>query len=135
MSEISWKTISANEYRLAFERFGGSFAVHPRVVTLVASLAKRSVKYMGVMDKGDFVAAVPLWDQAIVATKFCLTLNDVSHLIDVGDSEIVLPVDENARITMPFIENMISSIHSTNISNVERQSRNFALAKGLKIGD
>ena len=131
----SWKTISKSEYELAFERFGGSFAVHPRVVELVASLAKRPVRYAGAIAKGNLVAAVPLWGQAILATKLSLEIYKVSHLIDVGDSEVVLPVADNVQITMPFMASMLSSLHSINIENIKREAVGIALAKGLKIGD
>lgn len=88
MDENSWKTISASEYKVIFERFGGSFAVHPDVVALVASLAKRSVRYVGLAHEGRFIAAVPLWGQHIVATTLALWQYSAFDLIDVGDSEI-----------------------------------------------
>src|SRR5262252_8290061 len=87
----SWETISAEEYNLAFQRFGGSFAVHPRVVALVASLAKRPVRYAGLAHGGKLVAAVPLWGEHIVATHAALKFYDERRLLDIGESEVVLP--------------------------------------------
>ena len=136
LARSPWTTISAEDYHIAFERFGGSFAVHPRVVALVASLAKRRVRYAGLTHKGELVAAVPLWGAHIVATKLALKFYRQSHLIDVGDSEVVLPVAEDARINMPFKADMISVLHADNISNVKRE-KDFMLmlAKGLQSGD
>ncbi len=131
----SWRTIPAKDYHLAFERFGGSFAVHPRVVALVAGLAKRPVRYAGLIRRGELVAAVPLWGEHIAATKLALEFYQESHLIDIGDSEVVIPVDENVRIALPYMAEMISNLHSTNISNVDREAVNFTIAKGLKTGD
>jgi hypothetical protein len=44
---VKWITISENEYRFVFEELGGSFAVHPRAVSLVGRLAKRPVRFVG----------------------------------------------------------------------------------------
>jgi hypothetical protein len=144
LTRNSWDTISPKDYDFAFERFGGSFAVHPRVVALVASLAKRPVRYAGLTRGGELVAAVPLWGEHVVATRLALKFYDASHLIDVGDSEVVLPVGEDARINIPFIAPMLSSLHENNISNLERDFcpypgcetiSSMVLAKGFRTGD
>lgn len=138
MDENSWKTISASEYKVIFERFGGSFAVHPDVVALVASLAKRSVRYVGLAHEGRFIAAVPLWGQHIVATTLALWQYSAFDLIDVGDSEVLLPVAEDQVINMPFKARMISSLHVSNIANLERDiwhldaSGSMMIAKSLE---
>jgi CelD/BcsL family acetyltransferase involved in cellulose biosynthesis len=132
----SWKTISADDYCMAFERFGGSFAVHPRVVALVASLAKRPVRYVGFIRKGELVAAVPLWGAHIAATSLALSAHRQSHLIDVGNQELVVPVADDACINIPFIADTISVLHAENISNLKRvKSFTLMLAKGLQTGD
>jgi CelD/BcsL family acetyltransferase involved in cellulose biosynthesis len=130
-----WTTISADEYRVAFERFGGSFVVHPRVIALVASLAEHPVRYAGLTRKGELVAAVPLWGEHIAATRLALNYYRLSHLIDVGTAEVVLPVAEDAHVNMPFIAEHISALHADNISNLKHE-KNFTsmLAKGLQTG-
>lgn len=143
MASRSWKTISAEDYRLAFERFGGSFAVHPRVVALVSSLAERPVRYMGLTRGTDLIAAAPLWGEHVVATRLALETYGASRTIDVGDSEVVLPVAEGVRVDMPFEAPMLSSLHAENISNLERDRcpypgretiSSLTLAKGLQTG-
>ena len=114
----SWKTISAEEYSLAFQRFGGSFAVHPRVVALVASLAKRPARYAGLRRSQELVAAVPLWGEHVVATHDALKFYGERRLLDIGESEVVLPVAENVRINVPFTASMISNLHVNNIINI-----------------
>ncbi len=132
----AWKTISAEDYHFAFECFGGSFALHPRVVALVASLAKRPVRYAGLRRRGELVAAVPLWGEHVVATWLALEFYRELHVIDVGHSEVVLPVAEDAWIKMPFAANSISNLHANNISDLKRETDfNLMLAKGLRMGD
>lgn len=131
-----WRTISAEDYEAAFLRFGGSFAVHPRVVALVSSLAQRPVRYAGLMRRGELLGALPLWGEHIAATKLALEFYGVADLIDVGDAEVVLPIADDVRINLPFKANMISGLHARNIGNVTREA-NFAmtLAKGIRIGE
>ena len=115
-----WKTISSDEYKVLFERFGGSFVVHPDVVAVIASLSKRSVRYVGLIRDGHFAAAVPLWGRYIVATTLAISKCSSFDLIDIGDSEVLLAVAEDQVIDIPFEARMISSLHVNNISNIER---------------
>jgi hypothetical protein len=129
----AWKAISAAEYAILFDRFGGSFAVHPRVVSLVGALARRDVRYVGLERKHEWIAAVPLWGEHVVATQLALTENGCSELIDVGDSEIVLPLARDAKIELPFKADLVSPLQAEQIVNLDRESA-FAmtLAKGLR---
>lgn len=139
----SWETISAADYHLAFENFGGSFAVHPQVVALVSSLASRPVRYVGLTSQTEILAAAPLWGEHVVATKQALEHYSASHLIDVGDSEVVLPISNSVRINMPFKVSMLSSLHLLNIINLEQDKcpypslesiSSLTLARGLRTG-
>jgi hypothetical protein len=143
LTSPSWRTISAQDYQFAFERFGGSFAVHPRVVDLVCALADRPARYMGLECGTKIVAAAPLWGERVLATRQALEAYDASFLIDVGDAEVVLPVASDVRIELPFEASPLSSLHVDNIVNLERDScaypgretiSRMALAKGLRAG-
>ena len=129
----TWKSISAEDYSYIFAQFGGSFAVHPRVVALVATLAKRPVRYMGLLYEDRFVAAVPLWGEHIIATKSALEVYEASHLIDVGDSEVVLPVSEGVKINIPFHARILSCLHSGSILNLEQDNEPYTGAKTLTL--
>jgi hypothetical protein len=143
LTSRSWRTISAQDYQFAFERFGGSFAVHPRVVDLVCALADRPARYMGLAHGGKIVAAAPLWGERVLATRRTLDAYDASSLIDVGDAEVVLPVARDIRVEMPFEASTLSDLHAANIVNLTRDScvypgresiSHMTLAKGLRAG-
>ncbi|BGE84964.1 MULTISPECIES: GNAT family N-acetyltransferase [Methylosinus] len=143
MASRSWRTISAQDYEIAFERFGGSFAVHPRVVDLVCSLAHRPAHYMGLACGSDIVAAAPLWGEHIVATRSALEAHDASQLIDVGDAELVLPIADGVRIEPPFAARMVSSLHVDDVAGLERDFCSYpgresiasiSVVKGLRAG-
>jgi hypothetical protein len=136
MSPTSWRTISTEEYHDAFARFGGSFAVHPRVVALVASLAKRPVRYAGLRYQDELVAAVPLWGRYVVASRRALGAYGKSRLIDLGDSEVLLPIAENARVNAPFKIRRLSALNADTITNIKLEpNHTLTLAKGLQTGE
>jgi hypothetical protein len=94
------------------------------------------VRYAGLAHGGKLVAAVPLWGEHIVATHAALKFYDERRLLDIGESEVVLPVSADVRINVPFRAAMISNLHENNITNIERETRfNLTLAKGLLAGD
>ncbi|MBY6241350.1 GNAT family N-acetyltransferase [Methylosinus sp. Sm6] len=129
----AWRAISASEYKVIFDRFGGSFGVHPRVVSLLGALASRDVRYVAYEHKGEWIAAVPLWGEHVVATHLALIDYGCPHLIDIGDSEIVLPLAPCCRIELPFKADLVSPLHAEQIANLGRE-QDFAmtLAKGLR---
>src|SRR5688572_17026435 len=103
----SWRSISADAYAAAFARFGGSFAVHRRVVALIERLSQRKVRYAGLGVSGEIIAAVPLWGAYVVATLPALCRYRRGHLIDVGHAEVVLPIAAGARLSFPFKVDML----------------------------
>lgn len=132
---MSWRTISEEDYRATFDSFGGSFPVHPRVVSLVAELSKRPVRYCGLISGGAIVAAAPLWGDRIVATESALTFHDSTDLVDIGESEVVLPVAADIRISLPFVGGPISNLHEANIVNLTRETAyDLTLLKSLRSG-
>ena len=141
MNSGLWRRVSRKEYSLVFERFGGSFPVHPRVVILLEELARRPVRYMGLLYEDSLVAAVPLWGRHIVATASGLAAHDASQLMDLGQSEIVLPISGDVSIHIPFEADMVSHLHRDNIQNMKPDWRpgeelepisSFAIAKTAK---
>ena len=114
-----WRSITEKQYRTTFKRFGGSFAVHPDVISLVATLAQRPPCYVGLMREGVLVAAVPLWGNHVVATRAALEKYGAIGLVDVGDAEVVLPIAPGAWVNLPFQASMLSSLHADNITNLE----------------
>lgn len=133
---MAWEDISAHQYADAFERFGGSFAVHPRVVGLIAELSGLAVRYVGYAPDGALQAALPLWGEFVVATPAAQSFYRCVDLLDTGESEILLPIAPKAAIPMPFVADMISPLHSNQIKGL-RKARHamLMLTKGLARGE
>jgi hypothetical protein len=135
MGTSGWSAISAEDYQVHFERFGGSFHVHPRVVALVEKLSGRPVEYKAYFENGEPKAAAPLWGRFVVATNRALDAYGWRGLLDVGTTEVILPVAETAHIHAPFVAEQLSALHAENFSNQKPELENATLAKGLRTGE
>ncbi|NLY14551.1 MAG: GNAT family N-acetyltransferase, partial [Gammaproteobacteria bacterium] len=67
--ERGWHPISAEDYRAAWLRWGGSVATHPDVVERLAHLAGIAVRYLGCSVNGELQAAIPTWGRHIALAK------------------------------------------------------------------
>ena len=131
-----WTDLAASDYEAAFARFGGSFPVHPRVVRLASELAERTPRYAGVERGGELIAAVPVWGSHVAATDTAFRFYRHERLLDCGDPEVVLPIAADARISLPFGVNLVSSLHATNVAGLKHEARGgLALAKGADLGE
>jgi hypothetical protein len=133
MARSGWRAISSEDYGSYFERFGGSFHVHPTVTKLLEKLSGRRIEYKAFFRDSAALAAVPLWGRYIVATNHAFSAYDHHGLIDVGMTEVVLPVDETALIHAPFVVEQLSAVHAKNFANL-KPTPQMMLAKGLRTG-
>lgn len=130
-----WRTISESSYRSAFDRFGGSFKVHPDVIALAEKLSRRRVRYLGFSRWGKLHAAVPLWDSHIASTNSALRYIGHPDLLDVGDEEVILPIAQSARIALPFQSDLLSDLQAASITNATRANGPpLMIADGLTTG-
>ena len=67
--ERGWHPISADEYRAAWLRWGGSVATHPDVVERLSDLAGIAVRYLGCSVNAELQAAIPTWGRHIALAK------------------------------------------------------------------
>lgn len=131
-----WIEVAASDYEAAFVRYGGSFPVHPRVVRLASELAGREPRYMGVERDGEIIAAVPLWGARIAATHAALSFYRLENLMDFGEPEVVLPIKFGARVSMPFVVDMVSSLHEGAVAGLKLEtSGKLTLVRGLEVGE
>ena len=131
-----WIDVAASDYEAAFARYGGSFPVHPRVVRLASELAGRAPRYMGVERGGEIIAAVPVWGARIAATRAALSFYRLEHLLDFGEPEVVLPIKAGARVSLPFVVDMVSSLHEASIAGLKLETRGrLTLVRGLEVGE
>ena len=133
-SQISITEISSADYEQAFLKYGGSFCSHPKVLRLLESAARKiPVVYYGVVRNGEIVGAIPVAGQHILATRESLKAIDLYDFIDIGLSELILPLAPKIEIDLPFLGHFISELSAGRLKNARRNpSFDFAFTKGLK---
>lgn len=127
--ERGWHPISAEEYRAAWLRWGGSVATHPDVVERLSSLAGIAVRYLGCSEQGELQAAVPTWGRHIALSKAVLKQQKKRGMFDLGNAEIILPQAPDATIALRHKARYVSELHAQRISTLKEQKEGLALAR------
>jgi hypothetical protein len=127
--ERGWHPISAEEYRAAWLRWGGSVATHPDVVERLSSLAGITVRYLGCSEQGELQAAVPTWGRHIALSKAVLKQQKKRGMFDLGNAEIILPQAPDATIALRHKARYVSELHAQRISTLKEQKEGLALAR------
>ena len=127
--ERGWHPISAEEYRAAWLRWGGSVATHPDVVERLSDLAGIAVRYLGCSADGVLQAAIPTWGRHIALSKDVLKRKKKRGVFDLGNAEIILPQAPESTIELRHKARYISDIHAQHISTLTEQKEGLALAR------
>ncbi|MCY7260842.1 GNAT family N-acetyltransferase [Pseudomonas protegens] len=127
--ERGWSEIDLESYQQAWHRFGGSFATHPEVVERLSHFVGITPRYLGWLVEGEVVAAIPCWGQHVALSKEVLKREGKRGLLDMGNSEIILPVAPG--VTVPVRQRMayVSQMNAEQISTLKVQPQGLALAR------
>ena len=127
--ERGWHPISAEDYRAAWVRWGGSVATHPDVVERLAHLAGIAVRYLGCSVNGELQAAIPTWGRHIALAKEVLKQQKKRGVFDLGNAEIILPQAPDSVIAVRHKAQYVSELHAQRISTLKEQKEGLALAR------
>lgn len=127
--ERGWHPISAEEYRAAWLRWGGSVATHPDVVERLSDLAGIAVHYLGCSAGGELTAAIATWGRHLALSKAVLNQQKKRGVFDLGNAEVILPQAANATISVRHKGQYISELHAERISTLTEQKEGLALAR------
>ena len=127
--ERGWTPIDANAYAQAWQRYGGSLATHPQVVERLAGLAGLPVRYLGWLQQGEVVAAVPCWGRHLALSKDVLKKSGRRGVFDLGTAEIILPVAADACVPVRQRMRYVSALNAGRIATLRPQAEGLALAR------
>lgn len=127
--ERGWTPISDGEYRGAWERWGGSVATHPQVVSQLSALAEMPIAYLGWFEDGEMRAAIPVWGRHLALSREALKKSGKPRLFDLGNAEIILPLAATGTPCVRHRARYVSSMHSGRISGLRKQEEQLMLAR------
>lgn len=127
--ERGWSPISADEYRSAWQEFGGSVITHPDFVERLSGLAEIPVSYLGWLVDGQLKAAVAVWGRELALSKSGLKKYGKRRLFDLGNAEVIIPQAANTEIALRHRTQYVSALHEGRISTLQAQNQELALAR------
>jgi len=133
--KTGWKQITASEYAEIYQQYGGSFAMHPRVIGTYGQVTKMETTYYGFFEGTTIKGAAPVWGQWIAGQKPPLKKSALRRLIDTGNAEVIFPFDPDTSFFLPFHCHLVSEKHYPQIENLKPEKNgNISLAKPHKGG-
>lgn len=133
---VTLQRISFEQYQSAFEKFGGSFPAHPEVLLALDELANVPMSYFGYFRDDEVIGAVPISSNFVMSNGRALRLLGKKHILDIGQSEVVLPLDRNVRVKIPGRGLFISELTAKKATNAEIDKRfELGMAKGIFYGE
>lgn len=135
---LKWIPVDAAEYREVYNRLGGSLAVHPDAVAILAEIRDVPVDYRVLKADGRTVAALPLWPEGIVGANATLKACGCEDIMDLGDGELILPLDASWALqqpmTVPGGAGMLSEVHQGELTGLSACELPMMLARGHVSG-
>lgn len=133
-----WHSGEEADYRAVHQCYGGSVVTDPDFITTVSSLASIPINFMVSREcdaNGLPLAAVALWGTYVAGTKRAAQHFGVRDYVDLGHSEVILPMASEYRGMMGYRCEYLSALHRSNLRNARTMSSSLALAKGIHLGD
>lgn len=137
LRERGWQECSIDEYRQAYERFGGSVITHPGIISFMSEITEMPLRFLATHVDGVLCGAIPTWGKYIAGNKRLLKKAGKKRLVDIGNSEVVFPFHWQLRVRLRFVGDLISELHQKNILNLKRgrKIRFITLAKNYESGE
>ena len=130
--ERGWREISAADYALCWQRYGGSVATHPALVERLSQLAGIPARYLGwYATESELVAAIPAWGRHLALSRVALKEKGKKRLFDLGNAEIILPAAPAPAFAIPLRHSgrYLSVKNKTAFSGLRAQRENLAFLK------
>lgn len=132
-----WQSADESVYRAVHGAYGGSVVTHPDFIVAATGLASVPLAYMVSREQdgsGRPLAAVATWGDYVACTKKAVQHFNVRDRIDLGQSEVILPMAPEYRGTLGYRCEYLSGLHQDNIANARPMPSAIALAKGIMLG-
>lgn len=131
-----WPETDANTYTRAWEQWGGSVILHPRIIAILSDIAGVRPVYRACYQQGKLVAVVPTWGDYLAGDRKYLESIGKKNQLDTGDNEYCFPLDPQARVRLPFRARFLPAAQAAQISNAREESAfEVALARSHVEGE
>jgi hypothetical protein len=102
LRSINTHEITREDYANCYDEWGGSFIVHPDVLTYFEDVHGIKTRYRGYFRQSECVGAVPVWGDFIAGDYSALRACRMIGKVDFGYPAIYLPIDPQHRCTILY---------------------------------
>lgn len=127
------ESITLQDYRMCWNDFGGNPITHPDVLTCLHEELSIPANYFGKVNSvGKLEAAFCVWDNKFIAGDIRTSFLTRNSQLPINKDEVVLPIQKDAKLIMPWHCHILSSHNRSNILNSTfklNASRTICLAR------
>ena len=127
--ERGWHSIDEKTYAAAWHKFGGSVITHPDFVGHLSHLVDRPPRYLGYSSGNDLVGAIATWGRFLALSRKALKQMGKRHLFDLGNAEVILPLQKDAQIPLRFEATYLSEQNRRTLPALRLQKESIALLR------
>lgn len=109
-----WEQISAMEYALAYQQYGGSFINNPDILDIISKLTDIQTTYYGYIKEGIITGAIATWGKYVAGDRASIRKHKIDKTIDFGHPDLILPLSSQVELEKPpFKAHSLSSMNET----------------------
>ena len=127
--EAGWTEVDSSVYETAYHTFGGSVITHPLIVKTMSDMTEMPLRYLGRYVGEELIGAIPVWGKYIAGNKSPLRRAGKSKMIDMGNAEVILPLNQQHVFNVRYRTELLSSLHQDNISRFKTKEESLSLLK------
>lgn len=109
---LGWEEADASTYAECFMLYGGNASAHPDLLDLQHKLFRIPHRFMIKADSmGIPIAAVCVWAEKYIANDSATTDLTRTKSLPISRDELLLPIQKNSRLILPFKSKILSPLH------------------------
>lgn len=125
---LGWHPLPQDEYRCAYDRWGGSVITHPDILGFIDRQCGLTTRFLGHRGKdGSLDGCIAVWGEYLAGDKEALAKFGVEEQLDFGTPEIILPLSPAFRASIRLRGKHLSALHEGQILNLSGRNRGRSL--------
>lgn len=131
---INTDELGREDYARHYQEWGGSFIVHPDVLTYFEDVHGVKARYRGYFRHGRCVGAVPVWGHFVAGDYSALRAHRMNGKVDFGYPAVYLPIDPLHRCTVLYKAKYLLKLQRPQLAGslfLNHEAKSMAILKDI----